>query len=80
VIKIISRHQRVATYFSSKVTSDVPAIFEEQGIGFILRMPLKEDKEAFVLFDKCIDTSLWRTCKYAVSRVNQGVLGNAVPP
>jgi hypothetical protein len=80
VIKIISRHQRVATYLSSKITSDIPPILKEQGIGLILRMPLKEDKETFVLFYKCINTSVWGTCKYAISRVNKGVFGNPIPP
>ena len=53
-IAIPTWHRRTSVAFSSETTRDIPAIFDQQGIEFVLWMVLKKYKQALALFSECI--------------------------
>src|ERR1700678_4364206 len=79
MIEITSRHRRVCIRLATEVTPDISAVFEQKGVGFIFRMSLKEDKQALLGFDECVNAGVRRPREHIVSATCQCFFRNTVP-
>src|SRR5437879_5122298 len=79
LVEIALRHRRVGLPLAPEEAPDVPPILEQQTVRLVLRVTLKEDKQASSLLDERVDASL-RPREHAIAGRLERVLGNLVPP
>src|SRR5439155_14957326 len=79
-VKVTTWHGRVGLSLAPEEALDIAAIFEQQRIGFVFRMPLEKDEQAASVFDERVDAALLRPREDTIAARRQGVLRDIVPP
>src|ERR1700722_17476600 len=78
-IKIAFGHQWIPGCLAFDVAANIPPIFAQQGIEFILRVTLEKYEELFLLLDKCVHACFCRARQHFVSAICQLFFGHTIP-
>src|SRR5581483_410508 len=78
-IKIPLRRRRVVIVFAPKESCGVAQVFLLQCMGFVLRMPLEEQRQGLTWFEECVCPCVFRARQNRVAASLEVLLANIIP-